>query len=76
MVETIERYFERYPALQDDEILNDFVSANNDEIRDEIKNKVLVIQRSTNLDSSILPKVMAELRQDKTPDEMKLLKGC
>ncbi len=74
VVETIERYFERYPALQDDEILNDFVSANNDEIRDEIKNKVLVIQRSTNLDSSILPKVMAELRQDKTPDEMKLLK--
>ena len=45
-----------------------------DEIRDEIKNKVLVIQRSTNLDSSILPKVMAELRQDKTPEEIKLLK--
>lgn len=74
VAETIERYLERYPELQDDEILNDFVSANNDEIRDEIKNKVLVIQRSTNLDSNILPKVMAELRQDKTPEEMKLLK--
>ena len=74
VTETIERYLERYPELQDDEILNGFVSANNDGIRDEIKNKVLVIQRSTNLDSSILPKVMAELRQDKSPEEMKLLK--
>lgn len=74
VTETVKRYMERYPDLQEDEILNDFVAANNDEIRDEIKNKVLVIQRSTNLDSSILPKVMAELRQDKTPEEIKLLK--
>jgi len=74
VAETIERYLERYPELQDDELLNDFVETNNEEIRDEIKNKVLVIQRSTNLDSSILPKVMAELRQDKSPEELRLLK--
>lgn len=72
--EMVERAMERYPELQDDELLNDFVEANNQEIRDEIKNKILVVQRSSNLDSSILPKVMAELRQDKTPEEMKLLK--
>ncbi|MDF0708629.1 aminopeptidase P family protein [Flagellimonas okinawensis] len=74
VAETIERYMERYPELQEDDILNDFIGANNEGIRDEVKNKVMVIQRSTNLDSSILPKVMAELRQDKTPEEMKLLK--
>ncbi len=74
VAQTIERYLNRFPELQDDEILNDFVNATNEEIRDEIKNKVLVIQRSSNLDSSILPKVMAELRQDKTPEEMELLK--
>ncbi|GLU45437.1 aminopeptidase P family protein [Allomuricauda sp. NBRC 101325] len=74
IVKAIERSQNRYPELKDDELLNDFVDANNDEIRDEIKNKVLVVQRSSNLDSSILPKVMAELRQDKTPEEIKLLK--
>lgn len=74
IAKAIERSQNRYPELKDDELLNDFVDASNDEIRDEIKNKVLVVQRSSNLDSSILPKVMAELRQDKTPEEMKLLK--
>ncbi|MCR9227551.1 MAG: aminopeptidase P family protein [Flavobacteriaceae bacterium] len=72
--EMVERYMERYPELQGDELLNDFIEANNQDIRDEIKNKILVVQRSSNLDSSILPKVMAELRQDKTPEEIKLLK--
>ncbi|WP_375324030.1 aminopeptidase P family protein [Flagellimonas sp. GZD32] len=74
IAKAIERSQNRYPELKEDELLNDFVDANNDEIRDEIKNKVLVVQRSSNLDSSILPKVMAELRQDKTPEELKLLK--
>lgn len=74
VAETIQRFMERNPELQEDDLLNDFVEANSDEIRDEIKNKVLVVQRSSNLDSSILPLVMAELRQDKTPEELKLLK--
>ena len=74
VAETIQRFMERNPELQEDDLLNDFVEANSDEIRDEIKNKVLVVQRSSNLDSSILPSVMAELRQDKTPEELKLLK--
>jgi Xaa-Pro aminopeptidase len=74
VAETIQRYMERYPELQEDDLLNDFVEANSEDIRDEIKNKVLVVQRSSNLDSSILPSVMAELRQDKTPEELKLLK--
>lgn len=74
LVETVEKYMNRYPNLQEDEFLNDFVNASNDDIRKEIKNKVLVIQQSSNLDSKVLPMAMAKLRETKTPEEIKLLK--
>lgn len=70
----VERTLQRYPDLQDDEFLNDFVNAPNDDLRKEVKNKVLLVQRSNNLDSKVLPTTMAKLRETKTEEEMKLLK--
>ena len=70
----VKRYMERDPDLQQDEFLNDFVNASNEDLRKEIKDKVLLIQRSNNLDSKVLPNAMAKLRETKTPEEMKLLK--
>lgn len=74
VVKTVERYLNRYEDLKEDEFLNDFVNAPNDDLRKEIKNKVLLIQRENNLDSKVLPMAMAKLRETKTPEEMKLLK--
>lgn len=74
LVQTVERYLNRFPDMREDEFLNDFVNAPNDDLRKEIKNKVLMVQQSHNLDSKVLPMVMAQLRETKTPEEMKLLK--
>ncbi len=74
LVETIEKALEQHPELKDDALLNDYVNAANDDLRTEVKNTVLVVQSESNLDSSILPRAMAQLREIKTPEEIKLLK--
>ncbi|RUA16533.1 MAG: aminopeptidase P family protein, partial [Flavobacteriia bacterium] len=46
LVKTVERYLNRFPEMKEDEFLNDFVNASNDDLRKEVKNKVLMVQQS------------------------------
>jgi Xaa-Pro aminopeptidase len=68
------RYLKNYPELRDDQLLNSFVNASDENLRNEIREKVLVVQKSTNLDSSIIAEIMSKLRETKTEEELKLLK--
>ncbi len=56
--------------LKGDEVLQEFVSANNPELRLKIAEKA----PSTNLDINSLPQLMAILRETKTPEEVDLLR--
>ncbi len=71
---TLGRYLNNYPDLQKDELLTNFVNAPNDNLRNEVKQKVLNVQKSSNLDSSVIAEIMSSLRETKTEDELKLLK--
>ncbi|MFX0557731.1 aminopeptidase P family protein [Maribacter sp. CXY002] len=74
VAQTLGRYLNNYPNLQEDELLSNFVNAPDQELRKEIKEKVLLVQKSTNLDSSIIAEIMDKLRETKTEEELKLLK--
>lgn len=74
VAQTIGRYLNNYPDLQKDELLTTFINASNDNLRNEVKLKVLNVQKSSNLDSSIIAEIMNKLRETKTDAELKLLK--
>lgn len=68
------RYLNYDAKLKEDELLNGFVNAKDDGIRNEIKQKVSLKLKANNLDSSMLSEIMATLRETKTESEMVLLK--
>ncbi len=74
LVQEVERHLNSFPNLREDELLNDFVNAPSNNLRNATKKKMLMIQQSHNLDSKVLPMTMAKLREIKTPEEIKLLK--
>ena len=74
VAQTLGRYLNNYPELQTDELLTTFVNASNDNLRNEVKLKVLNVQKSSNLDSSIIAEIMNKLRETKTDAELILLK--
>ncbi|MGB3146045.1 MAG: aminopeptidase P family protein [Maribacter sp.] len=74
VAQNLGRYLNNYPNLQEDELLNNFVNAQDENLRNEIKNQVLVVQKTSNLDSSIIAEIMNTLRETKTEAELKLLK--
>ena len=74
VAQTLNRYLANNPSLQEDELLNNFVNAPDADLRNEIKNKVLVVQKTSNLDSNTIAEIMNQLRETKTDAEIKLLK--
>ncbi|MFD2099161.1 aminopeptidase P family protein [Flagellimonas iocasae] len=74
LAENIAKTLEQHPELRDDALLNAYANASNADLRKEVKNMVLLVQNDSNLDSSVLPRAMAQLREVKTPEEIKLLK--
>jgi len=74
VAQTLGRYLNYYANLQEDELLSGYVNAEDEGLRKEIKEKVLVVQKSSNLDSSIIAEIMSTLRETKTTEEMVLLK--
>ncbi len=74
VAQTLGRYLNYDEKLKDDELLNGFVNAKDDAIRNEIKQKVSLKLDANNLDSSIISEIMATLRETKTEEELVLLK--
>ncbi|AZQ57726.1 M24 family metallopeptidase [Maribacter sp. MJ134] len=74
VAQTLGRYLNYYSDLKEDKLLSGYVNAADESLRDEIKEKVLMVQKSSNLDSSIISEIMSTLRETKTEEEMVLLK--
>jgi len=74
VAQTLGRYLNYDTKLKDDELLNGFVNAKDDAIRNEIKQQVSLKLKASNLDSSMISEIMATLRETKTEEEMVLLK--
>ncbi len=68
------RYLNNYANLEEDELLKGFVSAADEAVRKEIREKVLIVQKTNNLDSSMISEIMNTLRETKTEEELVLLK--
>ncbi len=68
------RYLNSDKALQQDQLLLAFANSDNDIIRKEIREKVLTIQKTNNLDSGMISEIMSNLRETKTEEELVLLK--
>jgi Xaa-Pro aminopeptidase len=60
--------------LQEDELLTGFANSEDEAVRKEIREKVLVVQKTNNLDSSMISEIMNTLRETKTEEELVLLK--
>ncbi len=68
------RYLNSYTNLQEDELLTEFANSEDEAVRKEIREKVLVVQKTNNLDSSMISEIMNTLRETKTQEELVLLK--
>ena len=76
VAQTIGRALEYYPELKNDKVINDYINAKDEKLRLELKQQVIKIEAESpknNLDTRMLSTFMAELRQIKSPEEMKLL---
>ncbi|MDY0779458.1 aminopeptidase P family protein [Tenacibaculum sp. IB213877] len=63
-----------YPSLKEDEIIMGFSKAGTDVLKKEFKQKAaLKLNEPSNIDVSFLPTQLAEMREVKTPAELKLL---
>jgi Xaa-Pro aminopeptidase len=67
------RYLSSDKTLQQDQLLLAFANSDNDIIRKEIREKVLTIQKTNNLDSGMISEIMRNLRETKTEEELVLL---
>ncbi|WP_394749612.1 aminopeptidase P family protein [Spongiimicrobium salis] len=74
VVQRLERIVNNSPELKEDDLLKDFMSAKDDNLRKEAQDKIALHLESDNLDSSTLSQIMGTLREVKSPEEMVLLK--
>lgn len=66
----------KYPELKKDKLLTDYVNAETDGLRKELKSRIITIEtekKTSNLNIKLLSNFMAELREIKTKEELKLL---
>lgn len=74
VAQTLGRYLDYYDELKDDELLQSFVDAKDEQLVNDIKEKVSLRLEANNLDSQIISEIMNTLRETKTEDELMLLK--
>ena len=74
VAQTLGRYLNYHAHLKEDELLSGFIYANDDNLRNEIKEKVSMELKANNLNSSIISEIMSTLRETKTEEELVLLK--
>lgn len=74
VVGIIKQYQERYSELKKDKLVQGFVEASNDEIAKDFQQKiVLAMKPKTNVDVEFLSSALADMREIKTKEELKLL---
>ncbi|WP_397446464.1 aminopeptidase P N-terminal domain-containing protein [Polaribacter sp. R77954] len=74
VISIIDRLASRSPEIKDDELLNKYKSAETDELKKEIQQKIsLALQPKTNIDLTFLSSNLATMREVKTEAELKLL---
>ena len=74
VVRTVKRNLEYDENLRDDELLNNFITANDPGLMDDIKQQVILKLGANNLDSTTLSEIMNTLRETKSEEELVLLK--
>lgn len=74
VAQTLGRYLNYYDDLKNDELLQSFVEAKDENLINDIKEKVSLELQANNLDSAIIAEIMNTLRETKTEEEMVLLK--
>lgn len=74
VVQTLRRYLDFNESLQEDDLLQNFVEANDNQQISDIKKKISLKLAAHNLDSSLLSEIMGSLRETKTKEELVLLK--
>ncbi|MGG8494782.1 aminopeptidase P N-terminal domain-containing protein [Tenacibaculum sp. TC6] len=62
-----------YPSIKNDKLLMDYKDTENNDLRKEIRERVIKEMNQVNLNISHFPKTMAELREIKSKEELKLL---
>lgn len=72
VVQMISRAKQRYPEVEDDPVLKDFVNAETAEKRMEVKNKI----PQQKVDLFLLTEIMEGLREVKTVEEQELMKAA
>ena len=70
----IKRNLDFDKKLKEDELLQNFVTANDANVIRDIEQKIILKLDANNLDSSLLSEIMSTLREIKTEEEMVLLK--
>ncbi|MFK7813568.1 MAG: aminopeptidase P N-terminal domain-containing protein [Maribacter sp.] len=73
-VQILQRHINNNLELKEDELLSEFVNANDDRIRSDIKEKISLKLEANNLDSYVIAEIMSTLRETKTKEELVLLK--
>ncbi len=74
VISIIDRMASRSSEIKNDDLLNKYKSAETDELKKEIKQKIsLALQPKTNIDIKFLPSNLATMREVKTEAELKLL---
>ncbi|WP_281540671.1 aminopeptidase P N-terminal domain-containing protein [Maribacter aestuarii] len=74
VAQTLGRYLKYNEDLKDDELLQSFMEAQDEDLVNDIKEKVTLHLSANNLDSAIIAEIMNTLRETKTEEEMVLLK--
>ena len=74
VAQTLGRYLNYYDELKDDELLQGFVDAKDEQLVNDIKEKVSLRLEANNLDSQLISEIMNTLRETKTEEELVLLK--
>ncbi|WGH76240.1 aminopeptidase P N-terminal domain-containing protein [Tenacibaculum tangerinum] len=71
----LSKNIDKYPELKEDTFIKAYISADTDALRKELKQKIKLNlnKRETNIDLKFLPTILAEMREVKTPEELKLL---
>ncbi|MFD0991916.1 aminopeptidase P family protein [Tenacibaculum geojense] len=75
LAKNLSKSLEIYPEYKKDPLINEYISADSDILRKELKQKIKLSlnKRESNIDFKLLPEVLAEMREVKTPEELKLL---
>ncbi|RLK02469.1 aminopeptidase P family protein [Tenacibaculum discolor] len=72
----LSKNLENYPEYKKDPIIKEYISATDDGLRRELKQKIKIkLQKNSesNIDVKFLSTALAEMREVKTPEELKLL---